>query len=263
MSLVDLVAGKRPGWGGMPRTVATVASAATGNRPNNRPKSATVATVATVAVGHAAKTTIQGHIYHNNNKETLSLSCARARKNTVSATATVATPATHEPTSLARSESKNERAATATPATPATHAAPDETKATPRAWLIRHPDGQLFSHTFTPPATLAEVRALHPDALGIEPEEGETWQAAEQPDHDPPQLGPPDDRITCRACCHLSGARCQAAQRGAFNHRARWYEPDPEARHACFLFAPLPHDPDPRAGATRWPSLAWMMRAPT
>jgi len=82
--------------------------------------------------------------------------------------------------------------------------------ATFRAWLIRHPDGQLFSHTFTPPATLPEVRAWYPGALGIEPQEDDTPEG-EEPAPEPPQPGPPDDRITCRQCGHLTGARCQAA----------------------------------------------------
>ncbi len=40
-----------------------------------------------------------------------------------------------------------------------------------RLWLIRHGDGSLWSHSFTPPATLAMVQALHPEALEIEVEE--------------------------------------------------------------------------------------------
>ena len=142
-----------------------------------------------------------------------------------------------------------------------------------RLWLIRHAGGEVVSASFTPPATLPEVRAWHPGALSIEPEEDDTEGAevsakfADTPEGEPAPPAefepPPDDRITCRQCCHLTGARCQAAHRGAFSHRARWYEPDPEARHACYLFAPLPHDPDQRAGADRWPSLGWMMRTPT
>lgn len=39
-----------------------------------------------------------------------------------------------------------------------------------RLWLIRHPDGRLVSHSFTPPATEDELRAWYPQALKIEPE---------------------------------------------------------------------------------------------
>lgn len=37
-------------------------------------------------------------------------------------------------------------------------------------WLVHHADGQWISHSFTPEATLAQVRAWHPDALDIRPE---------------------------------------------------------------------------------------------
>jgi len=39
-----------------------------------------------------------------------------------------------------------------------------------RLWLIRHADGRYVSHSFTPPATLAEVRAWYPDAITTEPD---------------------------------------------------------------------------------------------
>ncbi len=39
-----------------------------------------------------------------------------------------------------------------------------------RLWLIQHPDGGWVSHSFTPPASLAEVRSWYPLA-DIEPEE--------------------------------------------------------------------------------------------
>jgi len=39
-----------------------------------------------------------------------------------------------------------------------------------RIWMIRHGDGGLVSHSFTPPATERQVRAWHPDALAVEPE---------------------------------------------------------------------------------------------
>lgn len=40
-----------------------------------------------------------------------------------------------------------------------------------RLWLIRHADGSLWSHSFTPPATEEEVRRLHPHALELEVDE--------------------------------------------------------------------------------------------
>ena len=38
-----------------------------------------------------------------------------------------------------------------------------------RLWLIRHPDGSVVSHAFSPPATRAEVEAWYPGAK-TEPE---------------------------------------------------------------------------------------------
>ena len=306
MSIADLIAGKRPGLGGdASRTVATVARASdrkTGCKPTT---GATVATVATVARGESTKTTLKEPIYHNNNKVTLSLSCARERKNEREATATLATLATLPPPKPGHglSESKNEREATATlatlatlpppkpghglsesknereaTATPATVPTTGEAAGPPRAWLIRHPDGALWSHTFTPPASLSEVRALHPAALGIEPE-AEVAEVSEKfsdtpagerppevslkfndthpkPWDTPNQAWPGDDRITCRACRRLTGARCQAAQRGELKQASRDHEPDPTRPRRCVCFAPLPHDPDQRAGAVRWG--AWL-----
>ena len=44
--------------------------------------------------------------------------------------------------------------------------APDPEQDPPcRAWLIRHPDGSRASHTFTPPATLSEIRSWYPGAV--------------------------------------------------------------------------------------------------
>jgi len=40
-----------------------------------------------------------------------------------------------------------------------------------RLWLVTHMDGRRVSHSFCPPATLAEVRGWYPTALGIEPED--------------------------------------------------------------------------------------------
>lgn len=39
-------------------------------------------------------------------------------------------------------------------------------------WLIRHADGRLISHSYTPhPASREEVSAEYPDAVSIEPED--------------------------------------------------------------------------------------------
>ncbi len=39
-----------------------------------------------------------------------------------------------------------------------------------RLWLIQHADEHWESHSFCPPASLAEVAAWYPDALRVEPE---------------------------------------------------------------------------------------------
>ena len=44
---------------------------------------------------------------------------------------------------------------------------PDEAR---YRWLILHAPGDLRSHSFSPPATAAEIRRWYPDALLIEPE---------------------------------------------------------------------------------------------
>jgi hypothetical protein len=52
--------------------------------------------------------------------------------------------------------------------------APAPLPGTRRLYLIRHADGALASHSFTPGATPAEVRAWYPDATSIEPEDEPT-----------------------------------------------------------------------------------------
>jgi hypothetical protein len=42
-----------------------------------------------------------------------------------------------------------------------------------RLWLLRHADGRLISHSFTPPVSLAEVRAEYPGALILEDDDDE------------------------------------------------------------------------------------------
>lgn len=45
-----------------------------------------------------------------------------------------------------------------------------ETAPSYRLWSIRHADGSLWSHSFTPRATLGELMRQHPHALAIEPD---------------------------------------------------------------------------------------------
>lgn len=239
--LAALVAGKGPGLSPGPiRELSQKSQVSQGQPPEiaspDRCEGRTFAKIASFAEGKGQKTQETSLLFHNNNKEILSLSRARGNEFGEGPPAKVATFAkvAPAPRSLA----------------PALESEPR------RAWLIRHAGGEVASHSFTPPATLPEVRAWYPAALSIEPEEDAPKEPAPAADFE----ALPDDRITCRQCRHLSGARCQVAQRGGFSHRARWYEPDPEALHACYLFAPLPHDPDQRPGAARWPSLDWMKR---
>lgn len=42
-----------------------------------------------------------------------------------------------------------------------------------RLWLIRHEDGRLVSHSFTPPATETEVLGWYPEAIHIEHEDND------------------------------------------------------------------------------------------
>jgi hypothetical protein len=58
-----------------------------------------------------------------------------------------------------------------TPTGPSQNFSGQETDVAPgRLWLIRHPDGSVRSHSFTPPASRAEVEAWYPGALA-EPED--------------------------------------------------------------------------------------------
>jgi hypothetical protein len=41
---------------------------------------------------------------------------------------------------------------------------PDTDDPPRRLWLVRHPDGTVISHAFTPPVTLGEVLTLYPGA---------------------------------------------------------------------------------------------------
>lgn len=128
-----------------------------------------------------------------------------------------------------------------------------------RLWLVRHQDGSLWSHSYTPPASLEEVLCLHPAALVIEPEPEEDHQDGESP---PLAFSGwhTDDRITCRQCRQHTGARCLAAARGEFAQASREHVPDPERLRRCYHFQPLANDADQTPGAMRWPDLRWMLR---
>ncbi|RKT46810.1 hypothetical protein [Thiocapsa rosea] len=83
------------------------------------------------------------------------------------ATATVATPATHG--ANARAQPRVEVRSVANVASVAVANPPNAESTPPRAWLVTTPEGEVFSLSRTPPATLAEIRADYPGAL-VEPE---------------------------------------------------------------------------------------------
>ena len=66
--------------------------------------------------------------------------------------------------------------------------------ATSYRWRIALPNGDQINATFTPPATLAEVRGWHPDALSIVP-----LPAILEP---VPTPAPGPALVTCRTCDH-------------------------------------------------------------
>ncbi len=64
-----------------------------------------------------------------------------------------------------------------------------------------------------------------------------------------------DDRRRCSECAKLGhGGRCLAAVRREIV-ASRTYAPHPDWLRRCEAFAPLPNDPDQRAGRDRWPGL--------
>jgi hypothetical protein len=70
-------------------------------------------------------------------------------------------------------------------------------------WAIRHADGSLASHSFTPPEPLAEVRRLYPDALLIEPEDDSGELVETDPeDIEPPRKAHVIELVTCSTCQH-------------------------------------------------------------
>lgn len=61
-----------------------------------------------------------------------------------------------------------------------------------------------------------------------------------------------DDRRRCAECAKLGhGGRCLAAARREIV-ASRTYAPHPDWLRRCEAFAPLPNDPDQRAGRDRW-----------
>lgn len=70
----------------------------------------------------------------------------------------------------ARNRSKNSNCSSSNPRNRCIEPPSDEPR---RLWFITHDDGQIISHSCTPPATLSDVRVRYPEALSIEPEEEE------------------------------------------------------------------------------------------
>lgn len=64
-----------------------------------------------------------------------------------------------------------------------------------------------------------------------------------------------DDRRRCSECAKMGhGGRCLAVVRREII-ASRSYAPHPDWLRRCEAFAPLPNDPDQRAGGDRWPGL--------
>lgn len=64
-----------------------------------------------------------------------------------------------------------------------------------------------------------------------------------------------DNRRRCSECANRAGnGRCLAAARRQLV-ASPTYAPDPVILRRCEAFAPLPDDPDQRAGRDRWPGL--------
>lgn len=91
-----------------------------------------------------------------------------------------------------------------------------EDQATCRRWLIHHPDGWQ-DHTFTPSASLAELRSWYPNALAILP--ADDTPEAEEPGHLPEETDP------CATFYRLlfagmAGPRCLVTLNPEETHRA-------------------------------------------
>jgi hypothetical protein len=100
-----------------------------------------------------------------------------------------------------------------------------EEQATNRRWLIHHPAGWQ-DHTFTPPVSLAELRAWYPNALAILPvdDDADPWSGAEIPEGAKPGHLPEetDDGAAFYAALFagMAGPRCLVTLNPAEVHGA-------------------------------------------
>jgi len=86
--------------------------------------------------------------------------------------------------------------------------APTADTAPRRLWLVTHLDGRSVSHSFTPGATLTEVRGWYPDALSIEPEDARPGPLERDTrPAEAPAVPAPTNRlpaaVACATCLHL------------------------------------------------------------
>ena len=195
--LADLVRGGTPGTPqeGEGRTVARVARVASSTVPKTPETGRTVARVARVASSTVPKAPDSACSPPNNNNNNNVISLDIYRGLLPFATATLATSATQEggtgeawpipeptppppsprPTPSPSCEAWEERAAILEHDGGLSRAEAEE-QATCRRWLIHLPDGWRDS-TFTPPASMADLRRWHPAALALVPcdDEADPW----------------------------------------------------------------------------------------
>ena len=197
--LADLVRGGTPGatQEGEGRTVARVARVASTTLPKTPETGRTVARVARVASPTLPKAPDSACSPPNNNNNNNVISLDIYRGLLPFATATLATSATQEggtgeawpipepvtappppsprPTPSPSRESWEERAAILEHDAGLSRAEAEE-QAPNRRWLIHLPDGWRDS-TFTPPASMADLRRWHPAALALVPcdDEADPW----------------------------------------------------------------------------------------
>jgi hypothetical protein len=123
-----------------------------------------------------------------------------------------------------------------------------------RLFLVRHPDGTLMSHSFTPRATLAEVRGWYPDAPSVEP--GDTEPVAHSPEQPVSALAPPDPArqapnargpVQCATCKHFEPSDttpeagcgiCALAKAHNWHPVGQW----PRVMHSCRHYHTRPND---------------------
>lgn len=153
------------------------------------------------------------------------------------ATATVATPATHG--ANAGAQPRVEVRAVANVASVAVANPPNAESTHPRSWLVTTPEGEVFSLSRTPPATLAEIEADYPGAL-IEPE----------PEQAPGASLHPDDIALAFALLRHWGETDTAIGQEWIDGLAR----DPERRRQMYTHAVrlgiATYDPEPETIAT-------------